>query len=128
VVNVVIGEGGSGGALAIGVGNAILMLEYSFYSVISPEACVAILGMDQKAIPQAAANLKFLSSDLLELGIIDKIIPEPLGGAHLDYEGTFRNVDRQLNATLKKLEQMTVEERLKQRYKKFRNIGVFAEK
>jgi len=128
VVNVVIGEGGSGGALAIGVGNAILMLEHSFYSVISPEGCAAILWKDQNAVPQAAANLKFLASDLLELEIIDKIIPEPLGGAHLDHEETFKNVDRQLSTTLKKLEQMTGEERLEQRYQKFRKIGVFAEK
>jgi len=128
VVNVVIGEGGSGGALAIGVGNAILMLEHSFYSVISPEGCAAILWKDQNAVPQAAANLKFLASDLLELGIIDKIIPEPIGGAHLDHEEAFKNVDRQLSTILKKLEQMTVEERLEQRYQKFRKIGVFAEK
>jgi acetyl-CoA carboxylase carboxyl transferase subunit alpha len=128
VINVVIGEGGSGGALAIGVGDAILMLEHSFYSVISPEGCAAILWKDQNAVPQAAANLKFLASDLFELGIIDTIIPEPLGGAHLDYEEAFKNVDRVLSATLKKLEQVTVEERLEQRYQKFRKIGVFAEK
>jgi acetyl-CoA carboxylase carboxyl transferase subunit alpha len=128
VVNVVIGEGGSGGALAIGVGDAILMLEHSFYSVISPEGCAAILWKDQNAVPQAAANLKFLASDLLELGVIDKIIPEPLGGAHLDYEETIKNVDRQLSTTLKKLEQLTVEERLDRRYQKFRKIGVYAEK
>ena len=128
VVNVVIGEGGSGGALAIGVGDAILMLEHSFYSVISPEGCAAILWKNQNAVPQAAANLKFLASDLLELGIIDKIIPEPLGGAHLDFQETFKNVDRQLSATLKKLEQVTVEDMLEQRYQKFRKIGVFAEK
>ncbi|MFC2163704.1 acetyl-CoA carboxylase carboxyltransferase subunit alpha [Acidobacteriota bacterium] len=128
VVNLVIGEGGSGGALAIGVGDAILMLEHSFYSVISPEGCAAILWKDQNAVPQAAANLKFLASDLLELGIIDKIIPEPLGGAHLNYEETFKNVDRQLSTTLKKMEQLTVEDRLEQRYQKFRKIGVFAEK
>jgi acetyl-CoA carboxylase carboxyl transferase subunit alpha len=128
VINVVIGEGGSGGALAIGVGDAILMLEHSFYSVISPEGCAAILWKDQNAVPLAAENLKFLASDLLELGIVDKIIPEPLGGAHWDYEKTFKNVDRHLRTTLKKLEQMTDEERLEQRYQKFRKIGVFAEK
>lgn len=128
IVNVVIGEGGSGGALAIGVGDAILMLEHSFYSVISPEGCAAILWKDQNAVPQAAKNLKFCASDLLELGVIDKIIPEPIGGAHLDYEAAIRNMDRQLSATLKKLEQMTAEERLEQRYRKFRTIGVFAEK
>ncbi|MBN1224646.1 MAG: acetyl-CoA carboxylase carboxyltransferase subunit alpha [Candidatus Aminicenantes bacterium] len=128
VVNVVIGEGGSGGALAIGVGDAILMLEHSFYSVISPEGCAAILWKDQNAVPQAAQNLKFLAADLLELGIIDKIIPEPPGGAHMDHEQTIKNVDRHLSSILKKLEQMPAEERLNQRYRKFRKIGVFVEK
>lgn len=128
VVNIVIGEGGSGGALAIGVGDAILMLEYSFYSVISPEGCAAILWKDQSAVSQAAENLKFLSKDLLELDIIDKIIPEPPGAAHIDPEQTFKNVDQQLNQTLKKLEQKSAAERLEERYRKFRKIGVFEEK
>lgn len=128
VVNIVIGEGGSGGALAVGVGDAILMLENSFYSVISPEGCAAILWKDQKAVPQAAENLKFLAQDLLELGIIDKIIPEPPGGAHIDYNLTFKNVDKHLNTTLKRLEKMDAEERREQRYQKFRKMGVFTEK
>lgn len=128
IVNVVIGEGGSGGALAIGVGDAILMLEYSFYSVISPEGCAAILWKDQKAVASAAENLKIRAKNLLDFGVIDKIIPEPPGGAHIDYEQTFKNVDRQLNLTLKKLEQKHPEERLKDRYQKFRKIGVFIEK
>ena len=128
VVNVVIGEGGSGGALAIGVGDRILMLEYSFYSVISPEGCAAILWKDQQAVKNAAENLKIRAQDLLDLGIIDEIIPEPPGGAHIDYEQTFKNVDQQLNLTLKKLEQKSPEERLKERHKKFRDIGVFIEK
>jgi len=128
IVNVVIGEGGSGGALAVGVGDAILMLECSFYSVISPEGCAAILWKDQKAIAKAAENLKIEAKDLLDMGIIDKIIPEPPGGAHIDYEQTFKNVDRDLNLTLKKLQQRSPEERLKMRYQKFRKIGVFIEK
>ncbi len=128
VINLVIGEGGSGGALAIGVGDAILMLEHSFYSVISPEGCAAILWKDQSAVNKAAENLKFLSKDLMGLGIIDKIIPEPPGGAHIDYELTFRNVDKQLQAALKKLEDKTPEERIELRYQKFRKIGVFTEK
>lgn len=127
VVNVVIGEGGSGGALAVGVGDAILMLELSFYSVISPEGCAAILWKDQEALAQAAENLKFLAKDLLDFGIVDKIIPEPKGGAHIDHEQTFKNVDKQLNMTLKKLEQKSPETRVKERYKKFRKIGVFSE-
>jgi acetyl-CoA carboxylase carboxyl transferase subunit alpha len=128
VINLVIGEGGSGGALAIGVGDAILMLEYSFYSVISPEGCAAILWKDQNAVNLAAANLKFSSKDLMEFGVIDKIIPEPPGGAHIDYDLTFRNVDKHLQATLKKLEEKSPEERIEERYQKFRKIGVFTEK
>lgn len=128
VVNIVIGEGGSGGALAIGVGDAILMLENSFYSVISPEGCAAILWKDQEAVPLAAENLKFLAQDLHELGIIDKIIPEPPGGAHIDFDLTFKNVDKHLNTTLKRLEKMDVGERLEHRYQKFRKIGAFTEK
>jgi len=127
VVNIVIGEGGSGGALAVGVGDVILMLENSFYSVISPEGCAAILWKDQEAVPKAAENLKFLAKDLLGLGIIDKIIPEPSGGAHIDIDTTFKNVDKHLNATLKKLEKLDVEERIEQRYQKFRKIGIFTE-
>jgi acetyl-CoA carboxylase carboxyl transferase subunit alpha len=128
VINIVIGEGGSGGALAIGVGDSLLMLEYSFYSVISPEGCAAILWKDQSAVDQAAENLKFLAKDLLEFGVVDKIIPEPAGGAHVDPEQTFKNVDKQLNVVLKKLEEKTPEERIEKRYQKFRKIGVFEEK
>ncbi|MGD8535162.1 MAG: acetyl-CoA carboxylase carboxyltransferase subunit alpha [Candidatus Aminicenantes bacterium] len=128
VVNVVIGEGGSGGALAVGVGDAILMLEHSFYSVISPEGCAAILWKDQSATSQAAMNLKMGAKDLLEMGIIEKIIPEPPGGAHVDFEQTFKNVDKHLNQTLKRLAQKSPGERLKERYNKFRKIGVFSEK
>lgn len=128
VVNVVIGEGGSGGALAVGVGDVILMLEYSFYSVISPEGCAAILWKDQKATSQAAMSLKMRAKDLLEMGIIEKIIQEPPGAAHIDFEQTFKNVDKELNQTLKKLEQLSHQERLEARYKKFRSIGEFSEK
>ncbi|MFC2169197.1 acetyl-CoA carboxylase carboxyltransferase subunit alpha [Acidobacteriota bacterium] len=128
VINVVIGEGGSGGALAIGVGDAILMLEYSFYSVISPEGCAAILWKEQKAVNQAARNLKILAKDLMNLGIIDGIIPEPPGGAHIDYEQTFKNVDKHLYQTLKSIEKKSPEEMIEERYQKFRKIGIFEEK
>jgi acetyl-CoA carboxylase carboxyl transferase subunit alpha len=128
VINVVIGEGGSGGALAVGVGDAILMLEYSFYSVISPEGCAAILWKDQSAVDLAAENLRFLTKDLMEFGIIDKVIPEPPGGAHVDHDLTFKAVNKHLHATLKKLEEKTPEERIEERYQKFRKIGVFTEK
>jgi acetyl-CoA carboxylase carboxyl transferase subunit alpha len=128
VVNVIIGEGGSGGALAIGVGDTVMMLEYSFYSVISPEGCAAILWKEQSAAAQAAKNMKIRAQDLLELGIIDKIIPEPSGGAHIAPEQTFKNVDKHISQALKRLEQKPVEERLKERYQKFRKMGVFTEK
>lgn len=128
IINVVIGEGGSGGALAIGVGDLIFMLEYSFYSVISPEGCAAILWKDQSAVDKAAESLKLTARDLLALGIIDKIIPEPPGGAHIDPEQTFRLVDRYLAPALKKLEETPIDELLKNRYQKYRKIGVFTEK
>lgn len=128
VVNVVIGEGGSGGALAVGVGDVILMLENSFYSVISPEGCAAILWKDQGAVNLAAENLKFTAKNLLDLGVVDKIIPEPSGGAHIDWERTFKNVDKQLNQTLKTLEKKTKEKMLEERYQKFRKIGIYIEK
>jgi acetyl-CoA carboxylase carboxyl transferase subunit alpha len=128
IIVVVIGEGGSGGALAIGAGDAILMLEYSFYSVISPEGCAAILWKDQEAVQKAAENMKIRSQDLLELGIIDKIIPEPPGGAHIDFETTFKNVDKTLSQTLKKFEQKPTADLLAERYQKFRKMGVYTEK
>jgi acetyl-CoA carboxylase carboxyl transferase subunit alpha len=128
IINVVIGEGGSGGGLGIGFGDALLMLENSFYSVISPEGCAAILWNDQGMMEQAAENLGIRSQKLLELGIIDKIIPEPPGGAHIDPEQTFRNVDKVLSPTLKKLESKPIEELLSERYQKVRKLGVFVEK
>jgi acetyl-CoA carboxylase carboxyl transferase subunit alpha len=128
IVNIVIGEGGSGGGLGIGFGDHLLMLEYSFYSVISPEGCAAILWKDQGAVEKAAENLGLRATTLLELGIIDKIIPEPPGGAHIDPEQTFKNVDKSLYQTLKKLEGKTVDELLAERYKKVRKLGVFVEK
>ena len=128
VVNVIIGEGGSGGALAIGVGDTLMMLEYSFYSVISPEGCAAILWKEQSAVAKAAENMRIRAQDLLELGIIDKIIPEPPGGAHIDSEQTFKNVDKHISQALKKLEQKPIEQMLEERYQKFRKMGVFTEK
>jgi len=128
VVVVIIGEGGSGGALAIGVGDTVMMLENSFYSVISPEGCAAILWKDQSAVSQAAESMKIRAQDLLELGIIDKIIPEPPGGAHIDPEWTFRTVDKHISQALKKLETKPMEEMLEERYQKFRKMGVFTEK
>jgi len=128
IVVVIIGEGGSGGALAIGVGDTVLMLENSFYSVISPEGCAAILWKDQSAVSLAAENMRIRAKDLLEFGIIDKIIPEPPGGAHIDPEWTFKSVDKHLSQALKKLETKPVEEMLEERYQKFRKMGVYTEK
>jgi acetyl-CoA carboxylase carboxyl transferase subunit alpha len=128
IVNVVIGEGGSGGGLGIGYGDQLMMLEHSFYSVISPEGCAAIVWKDQNAVDEAAENLGIRAETLLGFGIIDKIIPEPAGGAHIDPDQTFKNVDKHLYQALKKLEGKSVDELLDERYKKIRKIGVFEER
>jgi acetyl-CoA carboxylase carboxyl transferase subunit alpha len=128
IVNVVIGEGGSGGGLGIGFGDQLMMLEHSFYSVISPEGCAAIVWKDQNAVEEAAENLGIRSQTLLGFGIVDKIIPEPPGGAHIDPEQTFKNVDKHIYQALKKLEGKPVEELLDERYKKIRKIGVLEER
>jgi acetyl-CoA carboxylase carboxyl transferase subunit alpha len=128
IINVVIGEGGSGGGLGIGFGDQTLMLEYSFYSVISPEGCAAILWKDQGAVEKAAENLGIRSRTLLGFGVIDKIIPEPPGGAHIDPEQTFKNVDKFLYQAMKKFEGIPVAELLNERYKKIRKLGVFEER
>lgn len=128
IVNVVIGEGGSGGALGIGFGDHLMMLEHSFYSVISPEGCAAILWKDQSAMEKAAENLGIRSEILLKLGIIDKIIAEPPGGAHVDPASVYRIVDRNLNSTLKRLTAKPLDELLEERYQKIRRQGAFAEK
>ncbi|OGD21597.1 MAG: acetyl-CoA carboxylase carboxyltransferase subunit alpha [Candidatus Aminicenantes bacterium RBG_13_64_14] len=128
VINVVIGEGGSGGGLGIGFGDQTFMLEHSFYSVISPEGCAAILWKDQNAIKLAAENLGLRAATLLGFGIVDKIIPEPPGGAHIDPEKTFKNVDKHLYQALKKFDGKPVGELLDERYKKIRKLGVFEER
>jgi acetyl-CoA carboxylase carboxyl transferase subunit alpha len=128
IVNVVIGEGGSGGGLGIGYGDQLMMLEHSFYSVISPEGCAAIVWKDQNAVEEAAENLGLRSQTLLDLGVIDKIIPEPPGGAHVDPEQTYMNVDKHIHQALKKLEAKSVEELLDDRYKKIRKQGVIEER
>jgi acetyl-CoA carboxylase carboxyl transferase subunit alpha len=127
IVVVIIGEGGSGGSLAVAVGDRVMMLQNSFYSVISPEGCAAILWKDQSAVQKAAENLKIRATDLLELGLIDAIIPEPAGGAHIDPDQTFKNVDRALSQALEELGRMPVDKLLEARYQKFRKMGVFVE-
>ncbi len=128
IIVVVIGEGGSGGALGIGVGDRILMLEFSIYSVISPEGCAAILWRNQSAVEEAAENLKLTASDLYEFGIADEIIPEPPGGAHNFPEKMFEILDKRLHQVLQEEMKLTPEERLKRRYEKYRKIGVYIEK
>jgi len=125
IICVIIGEGGSGGALGIGVGDQVLMLENAYYSVISPEGCAAILWKDQSAVRQSAENLHIRATDLLKLGVIDKIIPEPPGGAHIDPETTFKNTDKILHQTLTKLKAKTPDELVDERYAKFRKMGVY---
>ena len=127
MIALVIGEGGSGGALGIGVCDRVLIMENSYYSVISPEGCASILWKDRSAAPQAAEALKITAHDLLELGLVDEVVPEPLGGAHHDYEAVTGTVKDTLIRLLKELQAIDPEERLRLRYQKFRNIGKFIE-
>ncbi|MFT5140284.1 MAG: acetyl-CoA carboxylase carboxyl transferase subunit alpha [Rhodothermales bacterium] len=121
----IIGEGGSGGALAIGVGDRVNMLQYSTYSVISPEGCASILWKDAANAEQAATALGITSDRLLKLGLIDKIIPEPLGGAHKDPAVVAASVAECLETQLKELEQLTLEELLEKRLQKLLSYGVY---
>lgn len=123
----VIGEGGSGGALGIGVTDRVLILENAYYSVISPEACSAILWRDRRHAPEAAEALKLTAQDLLKLGVVDEIIPEPQAGAHRDYDSAAANVGTALRRNLEKLTAQPINQLLKERYKKFRNLGNLAE-
>jgi acetyl-CoA carboxylase carboxyl transferase subunit alpha len=127
IVCTVIGEGGSGGALGIGVGDRLLMFEHSVYTVASPEACAAILWKDAAKAPQAAEALKITSTDLKNLGILDQILPEPVGGAHSAPLEAATTLKQALLQNLNELSAMTHQQRRNLRYQKFRNIGVFAE-
>lgn len=128
IIAAVIGEGGSGGALGIGVANRVLILENAYYSVISPEGCAAILWKDRSAASKAAEALKITAKHLLELGLVDEIIPEPLGGAHTDHVTMAETLREYLLKHLEQLQAMSAAERLKQRYAKFRAFGHFTEK
>jgi acetyl-CoA carboxylase carboxyl transferase subunit alpha len=128
VISVVIGEGGSGGALGIGVSNKVLMLENAYYSVISPEGCAAILFRDGSKAKEAADAMKITARDLLNLKIIDEIIKEPLGGAHFDPEKTAENIKAALLKSLKRYESMSPSEISQDRYDKFRAMGIISEK
>lgn len=123
IVSVVIGEGGSGGAVGIGVGDRVYMLEYTYYSVIMPEACAAILWRDASLNRRAAEALKLTAVDALDLGLIDGIIPEPPGGAHSDYEAAALALRAQLLAALGELREQSPEALMAARYKKFRMMG-----
>jgi len=125
VVCVCIGEGGSGGALALGVGNRVLMLENAVYSVISPESCAAIIYRDSTKAEQAAAALRLTAEDLLGFGIIDTVVPEPAGGAHEDPDAAARLLAAELRRSLSELGRLDTREVLEQRYAKFRRMGDF---
>jgi len=127
IIAVVVGEGGSGGALGIGVANRVLILENAYYSVISPEGCAAILWKDRSATMKAAAALKITANDLLQLGLVDEIVPEPLGGAHNDTKTTVASLKAVLLKHLTEILELSPAARLKQRYDKFRAHGQFLE-
>jgi len=126
IIAIVIGEGGSGGALGVGVADRVVVLENSYYSVISPEGCAAILWKDGAKAPQAAEVLKLTGADLLKMGLIDEVIPEPLGGAHRDAQKIAQNVKESILRNLKELEALDKDKLLKLRYAKFRCMGVTA--
>jgi acetyl-CoA carboxylase carboxyl transferase subunit alpha len=123
IVVVVIGEGGSGGALAVGVGDRVLMLENAIYSVISPEGCAAILWKDAARAETAAGGLRLTAEDLYSLGIIDRVVAEPEGGAHADFDETTRTLERHLIECLGEISSFTAEQRIKTRYQKLRVVG-----
>ncbi|HZA37721.1 MAG TPA: acetyl-CoA carboxylase carboxyltransferase subunit alpha [Candidatus Baltobacteraceae bacterium] len=127
VIAAVIGEGGSGGALGIGVADRVLILENAYYSVISPEACSAILWRDRRHAAEAAEALKLTAQDLLKLDVVDEIVPEPEGGAHRDYDSAVENLGRALRQNLQDISKIPIDELLKKRYEKFRRIGIFTE-
>jgi acetyl-CoA carboxylase carboxyl transferase subunit alpha len=128
IISVVIGEGGSGGALGIGVADRVLILENAYYSVISPEGCAAILWKDRSAAAKAAEALRITAKDLLDLRLVDEIIPEPLGGAHNDLNAVARAVKDSVIRHLSELEKLSTDERLQQRYEKYRACGQVLEK
>jgi acetyl-CoA carboxylase carboxyl transferase subunit alpha len=127
IIVVITGEGGSGGALAIGVGDRVLMLEYAYYSVISPEGCASILWKNASDASKAAETLRLTARDLLDFGVIEEVIPEPLGGAHRDLEATAKAIKEAIQNSFAKLLKLNTEELLRMRYKKFREVGRYIE-
>jgi acetyl-CoA carboxylase carboxyl transferase subunit alpha len=126
-IAVVIGEGGSGGALGIGVSDRVLILENAYYSVISPEACSAILWKDRRHAPEAAEALKLTAQDLVALGVVDEVVPEPEGGAHRDHDLAAANLGTALRRNLERISALPLEEMMEKRYDKFRKLGKFTE-
>lgn len=127
IVVVIIGEGASGGALGIGVGDRVMMLEYAWYSVISPEGCAAILWRDAAKAPEAAEALRVTSSDALELGVVDTVIPEPAGGAHNDPEQAAKNIGSEVVTAFEILKKKPADEMINERIAKYRKMGDFNE-
>jgi acetyl-CoA carboxylase carboxyl transferase subunit alpha len=127
IVCVVIGEGGSGGALGIGIGDRVAMLEHAYYSVISPEGCATILWKSSEHSPKAAGALKMTSRDLFRFGVIDEVLPEPLGGAHRDHRETAAILKSYLLRALREIAEQPRSDLLQRRYERFRRIGVFTE-
>ena len=127
IIAIVIGEGGSGGALGIGVADRVLMLENAYYSVISPEGCAAILWKHRKHAPEAAAALKLTADDLQEFGLVDGVIPEPMGGAHRDPVAMSATLTETISSAITTLMEVPTKKLLEERYAKFRGMGVFSE-
>jgi acetyl-CoA carboxylase carboxyl transferase subunit alpha len=127
IVSIICGEGGSGGALGIGVADRVAMLEFAWYSVISPEACSAILFKGNEAAAELAEALKLTSRHLRQFGVVDSIVPEPLGGAHRDPHTTAHNLEQYIAKTLRDLKRCKLDNLLERRYEKFRNLGVVIE-
>jgi len=127
IIAVVIGEGGSGGALGIGVADRVLMMENAYYSVISPEGCAAILWKHRKHAPEAAAALKLTADDLQEFGLVDGVIPEPMGGAHRDPVATSETLTSTIASAIETLNAIPIRQLLEERYAKFRGMGMFSE-
>ena len=127
IIAAVIGEGGSGGALGIGVADRVLILESAYYSVISPEACSAILWRDRRHAAEAAEALKLTAQDLLKLEVVDEIVPEPEGGAHRDYDSVAENLGSALRGNLQHISKTPIDELVGKRYEKFRRLGIFTQ-
>lgn len=125
IIAIITGEGGSGGALALAVGNRVLAMEYAIYSVISPEGCASILWRDSEKAEEAAKALKITAQDLFQLGIVDEIVPEPLGGAHQDYKLAAKYIKEAILKHLAELKGMSSEDLVNQRIEKFQSIGVY---